>query len=201
MKYFSFWKNLILENFSLSASLNMCIQCIKEPLLDRQTLALDTGSYVVNLRECFKCGVKKFPKNKNKKVENFIDEEEEILTEIEEVEFEHHCGNDGCDHIIAPHYYKETTTENGQERFMECVLCGRGSKVIDIIQKFDVAAMIEHQENERLEVLEKLKKVDVKETVEQRQQRMNLYAAMEEKMKKFAPSSGDVMEEESDWSD
>lgn len=67
--------------------------------------------------------------NRKEEVFNELDKDEfgnEFAVEICEVNFDHMCGNSECNHIIAPHFYRSTESVSGENRLMDCPLCGYG---------------------------------------------------------------------------
>eukprot|EP00924_Labyrinthula_sp_SR-Ha-C_P004235 maker-scaffold_3-snap-gene-18.47-mRNA-1 protein AED:0.02 eAED:0.02 QI:109/1/1/1/1/1/4/269/159 len=107
----------------------MCLDCIKEPLIDRGDTTLESGCYLLNLNPCNSCGVKQPPLSKFPDTTTASIHSEES-TEIEEIEFRHLCPSNSCQHVIADHYYKFEVDDEKQTYLMSCALCGKGSKTI-----------------------------------------------------------------------
>lgn len=47
----------------------------------------------------------------NKTIETYNDEDETDPADIEEINFDHSCGNPDCDHVISPHYFREVSSD------------------------------------------------------------------------------------------
>lgn len=79
---------------------------------------------------------------------------------------------------------------------MECVLCGKGSKVSTF--DYEVRDVIEGQEEQRLEILEELRAVDRVETREEKEKRLKVFETM---MKNMPVLEKEEVKDETDWDD
>lgn len=95
----------------------MCKDCIRNPMVDRGTMCLDSGVHVVNFRGCAKCKTMDQPLSTERE-ETEEDGEETVV-------FKHECSK--CKHVIARHEHTFTVEDGYQEYLMTCALCGRGA--------------------------------------------------------------------------
>ncbi|XP_013411167.1 protein Churchill [Lingula anatina] len=95
----------------------MCLDCVKEEYPDRETVCIETGSYLMNFAKCAHCN-----NLGDVKIVNRTEEEEdgeELIT------YQHVCQE--CGHIIANHRYSFYVEDDEYQMYeMECLLCGRG---------------------------------------------------------------------------
>eukprot|EP01086_Lenisia_limosa_P008500 TRINITY_DN30072_c0_g1_i1.p1 TRINITY_DN30072_c0_g1~~TRINITY_DN30072_c0_g1_i1.p1 ORF type:complete len:115 (-),score=16.54 TRINITY_DN30072_c0_g1_i1:6-350(-) len=105
----------------------MCQHCIVQPLEDRGSICLESGTYYVNYKGCVKCGGGMADL---RVIEMATEEDEEEMSE--EVTYKHQCKK--CEHIICEHFYQFQVDkgEGVQDYLMECLLCGKGQYTQDI---------------------------------------------------------------------
>uniref|UniRef100_A0A7S3PM56 Protein Churchill n=1 Tax=Aplanochytrium stocchinoi TaxID=215587 RepID=A0A7S3PM56_9STRA len=192
----------------------MCKNCVLEAFPDRGTTVLDSGNYFVNLSVCVACGTKSIPSQIDLKVEKEDidggednDDEFETETDVEITTYQHQCGKDGCDHIIAEHFHRFHVEQGRQEYFMECLLCGRGCD----------SQLVHHDDNDSGEEGNGAIKVEAdsyyeasyiqaeiaaaeeqpKETPEQKKNREDMFAALAMSMPVMEGADDD--DEATDW--
>eukprot|EP00727_Mastigamoeba_balamuthi_P001960 m51a1_g11761 putative protein churchill (119) ;mRNA; r:225457-225813 len=96
----------------------MCQDCIVSESPDRGSAAYDTGAYMVNFRQCAKCGTR----GPLAEARRTREESEDGMREC--VRFDHQCPS--CAHVIASHTYTfRADAKSGFQKFtMACELCG-----------------------------------------------------------------------------
>ncbi len=110
----------------------MCVECVKEKCPDRGTTCLETGSYMMNFKECAECHKKEPMKVEARQSGTEEEDEEEDSDGGEElITYDHVCSE--CGHIIAEHQYTFCVDGEYQEYSMTCLLCGRGSDSISVL--------------------------------------------------------------------
>ncbi|KAL8619557.1 hypothetical protein ACOMHN_019613 [Nucella lapillus] len=92
----------------------MCNECVKEEFPERDTMCLETGSYMLNYKGCAHCGGREVD-IKNRVVTEDVDE---LVT------YQHVCSH--CEHVVANHEYTFKVADEYQEYEMSCLLCGNG---------------------------------------------------------------------------
>ncbi len=99
----------------------MCVGCLLDQRPSRGTTALDDGCYTLNFKVCVSCGVRSQPRTAGRR-ETSEDEDGDL---IEEITYNHTCAE--CGHIIAVHFFRETTAPHAVRYLMDCPLCGDGA--------------------------------------------------------------------------
>ncbi|KAL4237363.1 Protein Churchill [Mactra antiquata] len=94
----------------------MCVSCVKEEYPDRESICLDTGSYMLNFVGCAQCGDKHGLTVVNRQTTEDEDGEETIT-------YQHICKS--CNHVIANHEHLFRVEDDYQIYEMLCSLCGR----------------------------------------------------------------------------
>lgn len=91
----------------------MCEGCVREEFPDRDSMCVDSGSYMINFIRCFEC------QSQDMKIinRNCTDIEDE-----ERITYQHACRQ--CEHIIAEHEHIFRVDKTYQHYEMSCLLCG-----------------------------------------------------------------------------
>ncbi|GFO25988.1 churchill [Plakobranchus ocellatus] len=91
----------------------MCEGCVKEEFPDRDSLCVDSGSYMINFVKCCDC------ESQDMKIVNRNCTESD---DEERITYQHVCGQ--CSHMVAEHEHIFRVDDEFQHYEMSCLLCG-----------------------------------------------------------------------------